>query len=222
MRVAALLTQMDEPLGMAVGNALEVEEAIRAMRGDGPKDLVELSTTIVGEMLFLSHVAPSPEAGAGIARRALEDGTGLEWLGRLVAAQGGDPRCLDAPEIMGRAPVIQEVRGPAEGWVHRVDARAIATAALALGAGRARKEDPIDRRVGVVLRARVGARVSRGEPLAVVHAGDTVTAEVAARNVLEAFSVGAEPCGPSAAFLERLPSLDEALPGGSVLAGQSL
>lgn len=191
-RVSALVTSMDEPLGWAVGNALEVVEAIRTLRGEGPADLVDLSTALAGEMLFLVGIVDDPGAGKARALAALSSGEGLEWLGRMVEAQGGDRRVLDDPSLLGRAPLVEAVRAPRGGWVSRVNARRIAAAALLLGAGRAQKEDSIDPHVGVVVRAKVGAEVSVGETLAEVHARDKSTLQQAVDEVLRAYAIGDE------------------------------
>lgn len=218
-RASALLTPMDQPLGLAVGNALEVAEAIETLRGEGPQDLVELSTLLAGEMLYLAGRAGNPEVGRALALEALSSGKALEWLERLLVAQGGDPRVLDDPGVMGRAPVVLPVPAPHAGWVSRAEARKIAGAALILGAGRARKEDPIDHRVGVVLRAKVGTEVEIGEPLAEVHARDISAGERAVEEILHAYSLGEEPPQSVPEVLERW---DAPLPGvGGTATGPS-
>ncbi len=191
-RVSALITPMEQPLGRAVGNALEVAEAIQTLRGEGPGDVAELSTALAGEMLYLAGEAESPLDGAARAREALMAGRGLEWLGKLLEAQGGDPRVLDDPGVMGRAPVVQAVVSPGSGWVSRVDARGIAGAALIVGAGRARKGDPVDHRVGLVLRAKAGDEVREGDPLAEVHALEMAVAGDGARAIVDAFAIAEE------------------------------
>jgi len=203
-RISALLSSMDQPLGCAVGNALEVVEAIQTLRGEGPADLVELSTLLAGEMLFLADAAESLEAGQRLALEALASGRALEVFERWVEAQGGDPRIVGSPGLIDQAPFREIVESPRAGWVQGVDARKIAAASLLLGAGRARKGDPIDRRVGVVLRAKGGAEVQKGQPLAEIHAADAAVARKAAADVLEAFTLGAAPAVPVATVLERL------------------
>ncbi len=202
-RVSALLTSMDQPLGRAVGNALEVTEAIETLRGDGAPDLVELSTLLAGEMLHLVGKASSPTAGKEAALRALSSGEALVWLQRLLLLQGGDPRVVEDPGLMGRAPLVLPVVAHRSGWVSRLDARGIAQAALTLGAGRATKEDSVDPQVGVLLRAKVGAAVERGEPLAEVHARDGARGERAVAEVLHAYSILQEPQQPIVEYLER-------------------
>jgi thymidine phosphorylase len=181
---------MDQPLGCSVGNALEVVEAIQTLRGEGPADLEELSIALAGEMIHLSGAAESSEAGRKMALEALSSGRGLEYFERWIEAQGGDPRVADKPGLMGEAPVVKIVESPEPGLILGVDARKIAAACLLLGAGRTRKEDSIDRRVGVVLRARRGMKVEKGQPLAEIHAVDAAAARRAAMDVLEAYSLG--------------------------------
>ena len=219
-RVAALLTSMEQPLGHAVGNALEVVEAIETLRGGGPSDLRELATVLAGEMLFLADRVESPEAGRRGAAEALSEGRGLEWLGKLVEAQGGDPRVLDDPARLGVAPVRRVVVSPDSGWVARVDARRIALAAVSLGAGRSRKGDRIDHRVGVVLRAKVGAEVRKGDPLAEVHAQGASAAEQAIGEVLQAFVVSEAPTVPIRCVLDRYGGGSQT--GGSVQPSRGL
>ena len=202
-RVSALLTPMDQPLGWAVGNALEVSEAIETLRGEGPTDLVELATLLAGEMLYLAGKAASPDAGKEVALRSLSSGEALRWLERLLVLQGGDPRVVDNPELMGQAPVVLPVVAPRSGWVSGVDARGVARAALTLGAGRATKEDSIDHQVGVLLRAKVGAAVERGGLLAEVHARNGDVGGRAVAEVLHAYSILEAPQQPGPDCLER-------------------
>lgn len=203
-RVTALLTPMDEPLGLAVGNALEVVEAIETLKGNGPRDLEELSVTLVGEMLFIAGRAASPEEGREMAIGALGRGEGLEWLRRLIAAQGGEPGVVDDPARLVHAPLVVGVVSPTSGWVSRVDARGVAQAALTLGAGRATKVDRIDPAVGVVLRAKTGTRVDKGDLLAEIHAREAGTAEQAVAQTLSAFSIGHEHRGITLLAMERV------------------
>lgn len=214
-RVSALLTPMEQPLGRAVGNSLEVAEAIETLRGSGPADLVELSTSLAGEMLSLAGSVESAEAGRARATKALGSGEGLEWFRRLIGAQGGDPRVVDDPGILGKAPVAEQVRAPRSGRVCRVDALGIARAALVLGAGRETKADRIDTRVGVALRAKVGAEVEKGDLLAEVHAHDAVSAERAVASVLRAYTIEDE-CPDAQAFTVERYAMPAADVGGSV------
>jgi pyrimidine-nucleoside phosphorylase len=175
---------MEQPLGQAVGNALEVREAIETLGGRGPADLTELSLRFGAEMLRLAGVKPTN------LRRLLEDGSALRKLAELITAQWGDPAVIDDPGRLPTAPVQQPVPSPAAGCVTAIDALAIALAGKALGAGRDRKDAPIDLAVGVVLHRKVGDPVGAGEPLATVHARTPEHAAQVTGKVAAAFSIG--------------------------------
>ena len=162
-RVIAVLTNMDEPLGQAVGNALEVIESIEILRGGGPPDIRALTVALAREMLALGGVDP------GEAERALDDGRGLAKFAEIVEAQGGDPAVVDDPTRLPTAKHVEPLVAPRSGFVTAIDARAVGMAALVLGAGRARKEDDVDPAVGLMLAARVGDEVQSGEPLLRMH-----------------------------------------------------
>lgn len=203
-RVTALLTPMDEPLGRAVGNALEVAEALETLRGDGPRDLADLSLLLAGEMLYLAGRAASTFEGREMAQRAMASGQGLEWMERLIALQGGDPRVVESPGLLGRAPVVAPLPAPRSGSVTALDAWWVAQAVLTLGAGRATKEDRIDPLVGVRLLAKQGDTVEKGEPLAEVHARDDARTKRAMAELLHAFEIGEEPGPVAPPLMERL------------------
>jgi pyrimidine-nucleoside phosphorylase len=192
-QTAAYVSDMSQPLGHAVGNALEVVEAAETLQGRGPTDLVHLATALAGEMLYQAGSATDRRAGQAAAERALADGSGLAALAAMVRAQGGDERAVSAPELLPAAPVRRDIAAPRSGLVTRLDARMVARAALALGAGRERKGDRIDPAVGVVLAAKVGERVQRGQPLATLHAASEARLEAAERVLGEAFNVAEEP-----------------------------
>lgn len=186
--VVCLLTDMDQPLGRAVGNALEIREAVETVRGDGPPDFTELVLDSCARLLALSDLGVDGAEGRGRAETAVADGSALAAYERWVRAQGGDPD-LDA---LPTAPVVHVVTSPRDGYVTRLSALAIGQAALHLGAGRRTKGDRIDRAVGVVCRAKRGDRVGAGEPLAEVHARDGAGAREAAGAVLAAYELGDE------------------------------
>jgi pyrimidine-nucleoside phosphorylase len=179
VRVVALLTAMDRPLGCAVGNALEVEEAVLALRGEGPADLRELTVAQAGERFWLGGLAPTPAAGRQAAAGALDDGRALERMARIIEAQGGNPHVLDDPALLPQAPVRRVLEADADGYVHEVAARAVGQAAVALGAGRLRLEDAIEPGVGFHITARAGQAVARGQPLATVFGGTAARTEAA-------------------------------------------
>jgi pyrimidine-nucleoside phosphorylase len=192
-QTAAYVTDMSQPLGRAVGNALEVAEVVETLEGRGPGDLAHLATALAGEMLHRAGAVPDRETGQQAAERALRDGSGLEALARMVRAQGGDEGCIREPGRLPRAPLQRELLAPRSGLVARVDARTVAQAAFALGGGREQKGDRIDPSVGVVLAAKVGERVERGQPLATIHASDEGRLEAAERLMKEAFEIGEAP-----------------------------
>jgi len=204
-RVTALLTAMDQPLGLAIGNALEVAEGTALLRGEGPADLREVTVALTAEMVLLAGRAADLAAARGAVEAAIADGRGLAAWRRIVAAQGGDARVVDDPGRLPQAATRVEVASPAAGVVEAIDAEALGLAAMALGAGRARVEDRVDPAVGLVLRKKVGDPVSRGEPLLVVHRnpGGEPQPQVAAR-VLAAFTIGPGPAAPPPLVLERM------------------
>jgi len=186
--VVCLLTDMDQPLGAAVGNALEIVEARATVRGDGPPDLTELVLEASARMLAFSDLGIGVEEGRRRAAGAIADGSALELYERWIRAQGGDPD----PDALPRASVVREVPASRTGVITRLGAIEIGQAALHLGAGRRAKEDSIDHAVGVVCRMKRGGRVEKGEVLAEVHARSGGSADVAVREVLAAYEIGDE------------------------------
>ena len=192
VRTSALLTGMDVPLGRAVGNALEVEESVAVLRGEGPADLVEVTLALAREMLRLAGIDADPAA-------ALADGRALERYRAMIAEQGGDP---DAP--LPRARVSAVVTAPEAGWLRRLDARAVGVAAWRLGAGRARKEDPVSPAAGVLCLVKPGERVEAGQPVLELRA-DTESVLAGARAALDgAIEIGDEPAPPAPLVIERI------------------
>lgn len=194
-RVVALLTAMDRPLGRAVGNALEVAEAIEALRGGGPRDLRDVTVALTAEMLVLGDVAASVAEARGQVEAALDDGRGLEVLARVVEAQGGDPRQVEDPDRLPRAPIRRTVACEEAGQVVTIRTRAIGEAAVALGAGRSVIGQAIDPRVGFMMAVAPGMAVEPGQPLAEVHAADDAAADRAAAAIRAAIVVGWDPGG---------------------------
>lgn len=189
-KVEAVLTDMNQPLGRAVGNALEVKEAILTLRGEGPEDLVAVCVELAGRMLWLAGRYPDLEAARRAARSVLAEGSALGKLADLVAAQGGDPALVWEPERLLAAPVRRTITARQPGYITRLDARRVGEAAVKLGAGRAKKGDPIDHRVGFVFYRKRVDWVTPGEPLFEVHARTELEADLAATAVLEAISLG--------------------------------
>lgn len=195
-RMACCLSRMDAPLGRAVGNALELREAIATLRGEGPVDLHDLSLTLVGIMLVLAGQAGHPSHLRSEMEHALRDGSALLRLRRMVEAQGGDVRVIDQPERLPKAPVIGLATAEQDGWVAAIDAAAVGGIALDLGAGRRRKDDKVDPAVGLVFKVGLGDRLAAGRPLAEVHARDEASAEVAAAAVRAAVIITVDPPPP--------------------------
>jgi pyrimidine-nucleoside phosphorylase len=187
--VVCELTDMDQPLGQAVGNALEIREAVTLLReGQGPADLCELVSGAAAHLLALSDLGVDAVEGRGLAVGAIADGSAFEVYERWVRAQGGDPS-LDA---LPNAPVVRPAQAPAAGFVQRIATTAIGEAALGLGAGRLRKEDDIDHAVGIVCLAKRGREVAAGDKIAQVHARTEEAAELCAAEVAAAYRIGSE------------------------------
>jgi thymidine phosphorylase len=184
----ALVTDMDEPLAPALGNALEVREALATLRG-APGPLLEATAALGGEALALGRLAPDAEAGAERVRRAVSNGRAAEVFGRMVAAQGGPADLLER-DGLPEAPVRRAVGAPEAGVVAAIDGEALGHAVVALGAGRRVAQDVVDPAVGLSALRGLGARVERGEPLAEVHAATEEAAEAAVRAVRGAFVLG--------------------------------
>ena len=200
-RGRALLTQMNEPLGAAVGHSLEVGEALETLRGRGDRALRELATALVSALLELTGVDPVQPPDA-----ALDNGTAYERFAALVCAQGGDLYAFEREPPHQRVAVRREIRVSATGFVRAVDAAAIGHAAHGLGGGRRVKGGDIDRGVGVVLAAKTGSEVAPDTLLAEVYARDAEAAERACVQVASAFEIGAERCSPRPVILEQLES----------------
>lgn len=192
VRTVALLTAMDVPLGRAVGNALEVEESVRTLRGDGPDDLVAVTLALAREMLALAGIEADPAS-------ALAGGRALGTYRAMIAGQGGDP---DAP--LPAAGHVHIVPAPATGWLRDLDALAVGTAAWRLGAGRARKEDPVSAGAGVICVAKPGERVQQGQPLLELRADDAARFGRALEALEGGIEIGPEPPVIGPPVLERI------------------
>jgi pyrimidine-nucleoside phosphorylase len=171
-RMSALLTDVEQPLGRAVGNALDMRESIDVLQGGGPQDILEHSTAIATEMLLLAGACDTPEAGRKVLMEALESGQALTKFREWMRAQGGDERVVDDPTLMPQARLLEDLPSPHSGYVSAVKAEDVGWASVVLGAGRQKKGDEIDRAVGVVLHKKVGDPVEEGEPLLTIHAND--------------------------------------------------
>ena len=199
-KTVCLLSDMNQPLGNAVGNAVEVAEAIEALQGRGPADLREHCLHVGAHMLRIGKRAADLDEGRRLAERAIVNGTALGKFRVLVEAQGGDASYVDQPEKLPRARLIDQVPSPRTGWLTRLDARAVGEAAVALGAGRASKADAVDHAVGFVIHHKVGDHVEQGAPLFSVHANDEKKLAEARLRVLEAHAIGDSAVAPLPLF----------------------
>lgn len=189
-KTVIVISSMEQPLGLAVGNAQEVKEAISTLKGNGPSDLVELCLVLGGEMLAAAGVAASPEEGRKSLEKLLEQGAGLAKMREIITAQGGSPEVLDNPDLLPRAAEQIEVQADKEGIVHWINAREIGWASLLLGAGRLRKDDKIDPAVGIVLRKKMGDAVAVGEPIAELHVNRRDNLAEVKERVKKSFVIG--------------------------------
>ena len=171
-RFSALVTDMDQPLGLNVGNALEVEEAIDVLAGRVKGDLLDVSLMLGAHMLLGTGCAATIEQGVKMLTEALESGAGLKKLAEMIEAQGGNPEVAYKPELLPRAPKSTLVTARRDGYIQKIHAERVGNAARALGAGRERKEDDIDPSVGLLMKARLGDRVEAGQPLVEVRHSD--------------------------------------------------
>lgn len=167
-KMLAVLSDMDKPLGRAIGNSLEVIEAIETLKGGGPEDFRELCIDLAAYMIELAGKGDTEECRA-MAREAISSGKALALLEDMVEAQGGDPRWIRHPSLFPKSLYSYEVPSPADGWIYRVDAEQYGMASLALGAGRNTKEESIDYTAGIVLAKKTGDRVAKGETLATLY-----------------------------------------------------
>ena len=189
--VEALITGMEQPLGNAIGNAVEVQEAIDTLKGNGPRDLVNLVLELGSMMLAVAGI----ESSSSEARRTLEKNItqkkGLEKLAQLIAAQGGNPEVIDNPDLLPQPKTKIEIKAGAVGFIEKMDALEVGMASRILGAGRKTKTDPLDLSIGIVLKKKVGDRVDKGETLAVFYSdGDKQKIEGAKAKFLSACTIG--------------------------------
>jgi len=190
-KTVAVLTDMDQPLGCAVGNANEVEEAIETLKGRGPEDFQELCQAIAAELLLVTKVAASKEAARKMVDEAISSGRGLEYLRKMIIWQKGDPRVIEDYSLLPQAKRVIPVLAPKGGYVKKVQALRIGRAAMILGAGRQTKDGVIDAAVGVKVFAKVGTKVNKGDKIAEVY-GNDLNVEEAVQEVGSAFEYSME------------------------------
>jgi pyrimidine-nucleoside phosphorylase len=191
--VVALLSDMNQPLGNAVGNSLEVVEAIETIRDNGPEDFLEHCLHVSAHMLVLGKRASDLAGGHAMAEKSIADGSAFEKFRALVQAQGGDVSYVDDPSKFPRAEYVEVVKAPRSGYLAEVQARTVGEAAVVLGAGRARKADPVDHAVGFVIHHKVGDQVEKGEPLFTIHANSAEKLTEAREAVLSAHIFSEQP-----------------------------
>ena len=186
----ALLTDMNQPLGRAVGNSLEVIEAFEALRGRGPEDFVTLCRELSAEMLVLGRAAGSVDEGRARYDDVIASGAALDKMREIIAAQSGEPRALDDYTLLPTARHQRPVTARRTGYVQAIDTEAIGRASMLLGAGRLRLDSKIDPGVGLTVQARVGDQVDESTPLALMHYNSAVLVDEAAALILQAYQIG--------------------------------
>lgn len=188
-KMTAVITNMDEPLGMAVGNILEVKEAIDTLKGNGPKDFTELVETLASHMLILGGIAEKFDEALSMVRGAVRDGKALDKFKQFVSAQGGDTRYIDHPELFEQAHIVEEIRSEQDGFVERINAQEIGICSLILGGGRETKDSQIDPAVGLVFSKKVADPVKKGDLLATIYGNDEEKVKQAVKHFKENFHI---------------------------------
>jgi pyrimidine-nucleoside phosphorylase len=207
VKTVALLTAMDQPLGNEVGNANEIAESISLLRGEGPSDLLEVTMSLGVEMLRVAEVETDASKARNLLQKTIDDGAALELLGRVVSAQGGDSRVIDDPALLlPQAPQRVEYMAEGSGYLGRLDALAVGTAAMRLGAGRERKEDTIDPSVGIRLHHKIGDQVVEGNPLLTLFYRHPARLDEALSVLDGAIEIGANKPDQSLLVMERIES----------------
>jgi len=204
-KVIALITGMEQPLGNAIGNAVEVKEAIDTLAGSGPNDLVELVLELGSNMLMLSEIASSRSAARKMIKANIVDKKGLKKLGELIEAQGGNPEVIENPDLLPQPEVKIEIKSEASGFIEKINALNVGTTSKILGGGRINPDGVIDLSAGIVLKKKTGDRVEKGEPLAVFFSdGDKQKIESAKVEFLSAYTIGDLQCELPRLFYARV------------------
>jgi pyrimidine-nucleoside phosphorylase/thymidine phosphorylase len=192
-RVQALITDMNQPLGYAVGNALEVMEVSQTLQNAGPTDLTRISLELAARMIFLAKIAPTLDEAREVAQQKLLDGSGYRKFKDVIEAQGGNPNVLDRFELLPNATGVREIASPRAGYVSAIDAEDIGMASSMIGAGRNTKEDTIDPAVGVILEVKTGQKIEAGAVLCRLYYTREDNLEEAAQEIEDAFRISATP-----------------------------
>ncbi len=190
-KTVALITDMDRPLGNAIGNSLEVIEAVNTLKGNGPDDFTDICLNLAADMLYLAGKGDLQEC-MSMAKDALESGKAFIKFKEMVAAQGGDVSVIDNTDLFEKAPIVYEVLADKDGWITAMDTERCGIASVVLGAGRENTEDTIDYSAGIILKAKLGDKVSKGQPLAVLYTSRENAVKTAEEMLKQAMNIGAE------------------------------
>lgn len=192
-KTAAIISEMDEPLGFAVGNVLEVIEAVNTLRGNGPRDLLELCAALGSQILLLSGAVQQQAQAKQLLKKTITNGTAYEKFTEFITAQGGNRKNIEQAEKLISADIIKEIPSPQTGYISHIQSEEVGISAMLLGGGRETKDSMIDLSVGMVLKKKVGNFVRAGEPLAVIYANDFKKFEAAKNRLLGAYSFSDAP-----------------------------
>jgi pyrimidine-nucleoside phosphorylase len=204
-RVVALISSMEQPLGNVVGNAIEVKQAIDTLKGNGPQDLVDLVMELGSNMLLISGITKTGDEALTLLADAIDSKKGLEKLGQLIEAQGGNKEVIDHPALLPQPKAKLEVKSKTAGYVEAIDALEVGMAAKLLGAGRKTKDEPIDLSIGIALQKKIGDKITAGEPLAVFHSdGDDKKIAEAKKKFLKAYKITGNQVRPPKLFYARV------------------
>lgn len=188
----AVITDMNQPLGRAVGNALEVKEAIETLSGNGPKDLLEVSVTLASYMLLGAGRVKTPEEGRELLLDTIKNRTALDKFAEFISAQGGDNAFVYNPELLKTASIRYDVKAPHDGYVQEIRTDEVGMASMVLGGGRVTKDSVIDLSVGIIIHKKLGDKVSKNEPIATLYANDDEKRKAAKQRLLNAYVIGKE------------------------------
>jgi pyrimidine-nucleoside phosphorylase len=205
-RVTAIISDMNQPLGNAVGNALEVKEAIETLHGGGPEDFREHCMIVASHMLVIGRKAKTLSEGRAMAESVISSGKAFEMFRKLTAAQGGDVNYVECPERLVHAPTVENVYANSSGYIQEFNARIVGEVSVEMGAGRAKKDDQIDHSVGLVIRKKVGDHIEKGDLLFTIHAKSTTSAKAAREKILEAIKWSDSPVEPLPLYYDVIQS----------------
>ncbi|HAX61081.1 MAG TPA: pyrimidine-nucleoside phosphorylase [Elusimicrobia bacterium] len=204
-KMVAFITSMEEPLGFAIGNSIEVKEAIDTLSGIGPKDLTDLCVELGSNMLLISGLVKTVDEGKKKLREVIATKKGIEKLKQMTTAQGGNPAAIDNPSLLPQCKKLVEIKSEKSGYVEKINALEVGISSLILGAGRTKKEDIVDPSVGIYLKKKVGDKVEKDEPLAIFHTdSDEKKFNEAKNKFLNAYTIGAQKVNPPKFFYARV------------------